>query len=102
MGKGKTRRQLLSLALGRSVTPKKSSTLSEPRRRLARIDSPRCVALTGGCSLCVERCPVEGAIFVVRNQPRIVAERCDGCALCADACPTKLPAISMLELPPES
>ncbi len=109
MGKGTTRRQLLSLAFGRSARAVEEPTVRplEPApegaspRRIARIDSPRCVALSSFCSTCSERCPVEGAVVLFRNQPRIDPEVCDGCGVCADLCPAPLKAISMLELPPE-
>ncbi|MBK6940249.1 MAG: 4Fe-4S dicluster domain-containing protein [Planctomycetes bacterium] len=54
----------------------------------------KCLAHTGGfCSVCVEHCPVAGAITLEHGKPRIALDRCTGCGVCIDACPAPEPAI---------
>ncbi len=69
-------------------------------RRPARMGSARvlahdCIAATG-CSVCVEQCPVPGAISRVGGRPVIDAERCTGCGVCLHVCPAPRKAILLL------
>lgn len=50
------------------------------------------------CSACVDHCPVPGAIEVVDNRPRIVAEACVGCGVCHHVCPAPQNAVIVLPL----
>lgn len=49
-----------------------------------------CVAWDwSGCTVCHDRCPVEGAITLdERNRPVVHPEYCDGCGLCEQVCPS--------------
>ena len=42
------------------------------------------------CSVCVERCPVPGAILVAQGRPRVDPARCTGCGICVAACPAPI------------
>ncbi|MBL8766225.1 MAG: 4Fe-4S binding protein [Planctomycetes bacterium] len=65
-----------------------------PGSHVAVIRVWKCLAHTGGfCTVCVEHCPVPGAIVTEHGKPRIAADRCIGCSACADVCPAPDPAI---------
>jgi len=55
----------------------------------------RCLATTSFCSVCVERCPIEGAIVVTHGRPRVEPSRCDGCGRCVAACPAPILAFEL-------
>ena len=55
-----------------------------------------CLATTSFCSVCVERCPVPGAIEIVNQRPRVVAAQCDGCGVCVRVCPSPILAFELV------
>ena len=58
-----------------------------------------CLAYRTSCTICVERCPVEGAIRAdSRGRPEIVPSRCSGCGVCQYVCPAPERAIVVLPL----
>jgi len=58
-----------------------------------------CLAWNGSfCSVCSERCPVQGAIAIDAGRPRILEERCTGCGVCAFVCPAPGSAIMVMPL----
>lgn len=64
---------------------------------LARIETTDCLAWQGTlCSVCSERCPVEGAIRIEGGRPTIVEERCTGCGTCQHVCPAPYNAVLVL------
>jgi ferredoxin-type protein NapG len=75
-----------------------------PRMGVARIDVTACLASagkgSGGCSVCVEQCPVPEAIMVGAmvegGRPRIVEEACTGCGVCQHICPAPGNAILLM------
>ncbi len=56
---------------------------------VAKVVSDACVAWDwGGCTVCADRCPVEGAITLDdRGRPHVDEVLCDGCGLCEMVCP---------------
>ena len=56
----------------------------------------RCLATTSFCSVCVERCPVAGAIVVELGRPRVDVAHCDGCGHCVAACPAPILAFALV------
>jgi len=57
---------------------------------LAEIVYKKCIAWNWrGCTVCYEACP-EKAIKLNqdRQQPQVMAEKCNGCGLCENVCPT--------------
>ncbi len=69
-----------------------------PRRMgTARIQIESCLAHTRTtCTVCSERCPVEGAITVERGRPTIHAEHCTGCGVCLSVCPAPQNGVLLL------
>lgn len=67
----------------------------------ASVKLSRCLAKTG-CTRCVERCPVEGALtWSPLGTPRVDAALCDGCGMCQHICPAPDNAIIILPRPRE-
>lgn len=56
---------------------------------VAKIISDACIAWDwGGCTICADVCPVEGAITLDdRGRPHVDESLCDGCGLCELECP---------------
>ncbi len=56
---------------------------------VAKVLSDACVAWDwGGCTICADVCPVEGAITLDdRGRPHVDPQLCDGCGLCETECP---------------
>jgi len=66
---------------------------------VAWIQNEACLAYTGSfCSVCSERCPVEGAITVSMGKPRILENVCTGCGVCASVCPAPTNAVVVMPL----
>lgn len=55
-----------------------------------------CIALTSFCSVCIERCPVPGAMKKERGLPMVVPDLCTGCGICHGVCPAPRNAVLML------
>jgi len=48
----------------------------------------RCIAWnSGGCNICVERCPYQAIVFDGRRRPMVDAAKCNGCGICENVCP---------------
>jgi len=63
----------------------------------ARVSPLDCLnRLSSSCSVCVERCPVPGAIAFVGGVPDVNDRLCTGCGLCQHVCPAPQNAILML------
>jgi ferredoxin-type protein NapG len=63
----------------------------------AWIQEQTCLAYQGTfCSVCDERCPVEGALVVEDGRPRIDESACTGCGVCHHFCPAPQNAIAVM------
>ena len=63
----------------------------------ARITEQTCLAYQGTvCSVCSERCPVDGAITQVDGKPRVDESLCVGCGICRFVCPAPENAILLM------
>ena len=63
----------------------------------ARIQPHNCLSWQRSfCTVCVERCPVPGAIAQEGGRPRVVAEICTGCGVCQHVCPAPVNAVMIL------
>ncbi len=74
---------------------------SPPSARVAVVQGRACLAYRAlTCSVCVERCPEEGALVREGGLPRIVSDLCTGCGVCRDVCPAPRNAILLVERRP--
>lgn len=76
--------------------PKKRAEAAKEaaRAKVARIEQSQCLAYQSSfCTVCVERCPVPGAVLVREHRPQIQADLCTGCAECQRVCPAPINAI---------
>ncbi|KAA1258444.1 quinol dehydrogenase periplasmic component [Rubripirellula obstinata] len=48
------------------------------------------------CTVCSERCPVDGAIVVANGKPTIIEDTCTGCGVCRYVCPAPENAILLM------
>lgn len=60
----------------------------------------RCLATRSFCSVCVERCPVPGAIVVTLGRPRVDPAQCNGCGRCVVTCPAPVLAFELVTRAP--
>jgi Na+-translocating ferredoxin:NAD+ oxidoreductase RNF subunit RnfB len=90
-----TRRDLFSLLTGQARQASATPALSDVER-VAIIQGRRCLALTSFCSVCVERCPVPGALKTTDGLPSVVPDVCTGCGICQQVCPAPENAVLML------
>ncbi len=68
---------------------------------LALILDRFCLAWQGSfCSVCAERCPVEGAIMLEQGKPRVNPDLCTGCRICHDVCPAPKKAVFLVARKP--
>jgi len=66
----------------------------------AQVRAQECLNRLGSpCSVCVEHCPVEGALRLGAGLPITNAALCTGCGICAYVCPAPTRAIAMLPNP---
>jgi ferredoxin len=71
------------------------------RDQVPAVLAHRCLATRSFCSVCVERCPVPGAIVVELGRPRVEPARCDGCGLCVLTCPAPVLAFELVPRAPK-
>jgi ferredoxin-type protein NapG len=63
----------------------------------AAVLAPQCLNRMGStCSVCVQRCPVPGAIAMENGLPVVRDAACNGCGICHHVCPAPTPAILIL------
>jgi ferredoxin len=68
-----------------------------------RVRPHACLAYRGFCTVCSERCPVEGALLVELGRPRVIPEVCTRCGACVAACPAPINGFEVIPeeaLPP--
>lgn len=64
---------------------------------VARVMKAACLNFLGDpCSVCIDECPVPGAIDMHNDTPRVHAETCTGCGLCANKCPATPRALAII------
>lgn len=70
---------------------------TEAEARVAVIQGRHCLAYRHTfCSVCVERCPVAGALVSEKGLPRVIPDLCTGCAVCRQVCPAPTNAILLI------
>lgn len=97
-----SRRDLFLKMLGRAPSHMDSTAIvSEDGPQLALILDRFCLAWQNSfCSVCVERCPVDGAIIVQQGKPRVNPDLCNGCRICHDTCPAPKNAVFLVSRKP--
>ncbi|MCU0803671.1 MAG: RnfABCDGE type electron transport complex subunit B [Burkholderiales bacterium] len=55
----------------------------EQPRRLAVVDEARCI----GCTICIQKCPVDAIVGAPKQMHTVIASLCTGCELCVAPCP---------------
>ncbi len=68
---------------------------------IAVIAGRHCLAYQGtDCTICVDRCPVPGALVLEQGLPRVVPDLCTGCNVCHGVCPAPGQAVRLVPRPP--
>ncbi|WP_433926203.1 4Fe-4S binding protein [Sorangium cellulosum] len=67
-----------------------------PPGAVPRLLPHACIALESFCSVCVERCPAEGALVMELGRPKLDEGRCTGCGRCVEVCPAPVRAFSVV------
>jgi Na+-translocating ferredoxin:NAD+ oxidoreductase RNF subunit RnfB len=95
-----SRRDLFRSVFGRRTQPQVIPENKETPP-LALILDRFCLAWQGSfCSVCSERCPVDGAITVEQGKPRVNPDFCTGCKICHDVCPAPKNAVFLVARKP--
>jgi ferredoxin len=86
-------------AVAAAAVPAAAAAVALPAHLVPRVLEHNCLATRSFCSICVERCPRDGAIVIERGRPRIVEQRCDGCGHCIPVCPSPILALELVPRP---
>jgi len=84
---------------GGVATPTTSVGVTREQRGVVQIREADCLATTSFCTVCSERCPVPGAIFIELGRPRVDRDLCDGCGICVGVCPAPINAFDKVARP---
>lgn len=76
---------VMSYAQREIVKQKLRSSEGQPITATATIDPEVCLPF---CSVCVEHCPVPGALTLVAGRVVVSRAACNGCAACVPVCPS--------------
>lgn len=97
-----SRRDLFRRMLGRPAEDSEpAAVVSEEAPQLALILDRFCLAWQGSfCSVCAERCPIDGAIIVQQGKPRVNPDLCNGCRICHEVCPAPKNAVFLVSRKP--
>jgi MinD superfamily P-loop ATPase len=67
---------------------------------IAHLQTYNCLAHNQSiCTVCSERCPIDGAIELTDGKPHIIDENCTGCGVCHSVCPAPVNAIMIMPVP---
>ncbi|MEZ4655202.1 MAG: 4Fe-4S dicluster domain-containing protein [Candidatus Eisenbacteria bacterium] len=81
----------------RACTPGALDVFPPSPMGTALIQEQTCLAYQGGfCTVCSERCPVDGAIELAQGRPKVQERLCTGCGVCHFVCPAPENAIAIL------
>ncbi|MBW0454469.1 MAG: RnfABCDGE type electron transport complex subunit B [Candidatus Kinetoplastibacterium crithidii] len=73
----------LASILHKEIIPLDHSRGTYDGYKIAIIDENTCI----GCTICINKCPVDAIIGAPKKMHAIVQEWCTGCELCIDPCP---------------
>jgi len=63
---------------------------------VALIDEAACI----GCTICIQKCPVDAIVGANRRMHTVITAQCIGCRLCIAPCPVD--CITMVDPPPDA
>ena len=72
-----------SALTGLPVTPLDRTRGEHKPRLLAVIDEAACI----GCTICIQKCPVDAIVGAAKLMHTVLADECTGCELCIAPCP---------------
>ena len=73
----------LSALTGRAYSPLDPACGAHKPRLLAVIDEAACI----GCTICIQKCPVDAILGAAKRMHTVIADECTGCELCVAPCP---------------
>lgn len=113
MNDGLSRRELFALfrpgrkrradrvAIPEAREPDRSSSAATTRERVAIIQGRYCLAYSEPCTVCVDACPVPGALPLQDGVPLVDLDVCTGCGVCHEVCPARPNAVLLLPKRPK-
>jgi len=75
--------RLLAEITGRPALPLDPACGAESPRRIAVVDEAHCI----GCTICIQKCPVDAIVGAPKQMHAVIASLCTGCDLCVAPCP---------------
>ncbi|MEO8135034.1 MAG: RnfABCDGE type electron transport complex subunit B [Betaproteobacteria bacterium] len=73
----------LAAATGLPYLPLNPAHGEHKPRLLAVIDETQCI----GCTICIQKCPVDAIVGAAKLMHTVIATECTGCELCVAPCP---------------
>ena len=83
----------LAKLTGQSYAPLDPAHGVHKPRLLAVIDEARCI----GCTICIQKCPVDAIAGAAKLMHTVIADECTGCELCVAPCPVD--CIALVDAP---
>lgn len=83
----------LAAITGRPYLPLNPLHGEHKPRLLAIIDETQCI----GCTICIQKCPVDAIVGAAKVMHTVLATECTGCELCVEPCPVN--CIALLPAP---
>ena len=84
----------LAAITGLAYAPLNPAHGAHSPRVLAVIDEARCI----GCTICIQKCPVDAIAGAAKVMHTVIASECTGCELCVAPCPVD--CIVLIPAPP--
>ena len=83
----------LGAVTGMAYAPLNPAHGAHQPRLIAVIDETRCI----GCTICIQKCPVDAIAGAAKVMHTVLADECTGCELCVAPCPVD--CIALVALP---
>ena len=84
----------LAALTGMAYAPLNPAHGAHQPRLIAVIDETRCI----GCTICIQKCPVDAIAGAAKVMHTVLADECTGCELCVAPCPVD--CITLVAVPP--
>ncbi len=92
---GVSRRDLFRL-FGRRLKPAAKPVPEPDPTRYALVSGRNCIAIHQTCSVCIDQCPIPGAMQWDAGLPMVNPDLCNGCRICQQVCPAPTNAIRLI------